>query len=72
MVSPDDNTPINPEEVARRRKAMSKAVWNARMAGLGKPEAESEALSELWITGQISHDEMQRRRKLLVNKFLDE
>lgn len=72
MNAPAINTLISPDEVARRRKAMSKAVWSARMEGLGKPTPEDEALSELWITGQISHDEMRRRRKLLVNEHLHE
>ncbi len=63
---------VSCEEIARRRKAMSEAVWSSRMAGLGEPTSEDEALSELWITGQISHDEMRRRRRLLVNEHLHE
>lgn len=55
MTTPDNNASISPEEIARRRKVMSKAVWSSRMAGLGMPTAEESALSELWITGQITH-----------------
>ena len=56
MTTPDNNASISPEEIARRRKAMSKAVWSSRMAGLGMPTAQERALSELWITGQITHE----------------
>ena len=66
MTTPDNNASISPEEIARRRKAMAEAVWSARMEGLGTPDAESEALSELWITGKISHAEMEIRRMALV------
>lgn len=70
MNTPDIKTSLSSEEVARRRKAMSKAVWSARMEGLGMPNAESVALSELWITGQISHEEMEKRRMVLVTDYL--
>lgn len=66
MTTPDSNASISSEEIARRRKAMAEAVWSARMEGLGTPDAESEALSELWITGQITHEEMETRRMALV------
>lgn len=72
MNAPVINALISPDEVARRRKAMSKAVWSSRMEGLGTPNAESEALSELWITGQISHEEMENRRMKLVTDYLSE
>lgn len=72
MMTPDNNASINPEEIARRRKAMAEAVWSARMEGLGTPDAESEALSELWITGQISHKEMETRRMALVMDYVRE
>ena len=70
MTTPDDNASISSEEIARRRKAMAEAVWSARMEGLGTPDAESEALSELWITGQISHKEMEARRMALVMDYV--
>ena len=63
MTTPAKNASISPEEIARRRKAMAEAVWSARMAGLGKPTEEDSALSELWITGQITHEELKKRRK---------
>ena len=66
MTTPDDNASISSEEIARRRKAMAEAVGSARMGGLGTPNTESEALSELWITGQITHEEMETRRMALV------
>ncbi|MDF3435213.1 antitoxin VbhA family protein [Sulfitobacter sp. KE42] len=66
MTTSDNNASISPEEIDRRRKAMAKAVWSARMEGFGTPDAESEALSELWITGQINHEEMENRRMALV------
>lgn len=72
MDSPNDGPSISPEEVARRRKARSKAVWSSRMAGLGMPTPEEEALAELWITGQITHEELKERTKLLVNEYLHE
>ena len=70
MTTPTSNTSISPEEVARRRKAMSGAVWSSRMAGLGKPTTEETALHELWITGKISHEELRKRTKLLDNEYL--
>ena len=66
MTTPAKNVSISPEEIARRRDAMAEAAWSARMEGLGTPNAESEALSELWITGQITHEEMETRRMALV------
>lgn len=51
---------------------MAEAVWSARMEGLGTPNAESEALSELWVTGQISHEEMETRRLALVMDYVRE
>ena len=54
-------TALSAEEQARRRKMVSSANWSARMAGLGKPDAESVMLAELWITGQISSDERRVR-----------
>lgn len=66
MTTPDNNVSISPGEITRRRKAMAEAVWSARMEGLGTPDAESEALSELWITGKITHEEMETRRMALV------
>lgn len=70
MSTSDNGTSISPEEIARRRKAMSQAVWSSRMAGLGKATVEEAALHKLWITGQISHEEMRKRTKLLVNPYL--
>lgn len=70
MTTSDDNASISPEEIARRRKSMAEAVWSARMEGLGTPDAESEALSELWITGQITHEEMETRRMALVMDYV--
>lgn len=70
MNTPDNGTSISSEEIARRRKAMSGAVWSSRMAGLGKATVEEAALHELWITGQISHEELRTRTKLLVNPYL--
>ena len=72
MTTPDSNASISPEEIDRRRKAMAEAVWSARMEGLGTPNAESEVLSELWITGQISHEEMETRRMALVMDYVRE
>lgn len=72
MTTSDKNASISPEEIARRRNAMAEAVWSARMEGLGTPDAESEALSELWITGQISHKEMETRRMALVVDYVRE
>lgn len=72
MTTLDKDPSISPEEIARRRKAMSEAVWSSRMAGLGMPTREEEALSELWITGQISHKELKKRRMAQVNKHLRE
>ncbi|MCF6446189.1 antitoxin VbhA family protein [Nereida sp. MMG025] len=70
MATSDNNSSISPQEIARRRKAMAEAVWSARMEGLGTPDAESEALSELWITGQITHEEMETRRMALVIDYV--
>ena len=58
-------TALSAEEQNRRRKMVSSANWSARMAGLGKPDAESVMLAELWITGQISRDE--RRVRILAS-----
>jgi hypothetical protein len=68
MTTPANKAPISVEEIARQRKAMSKAVWSSRMAGLGMPTAKESALSELWITGQITHEEMCNRRKACYSK----
>ncbi|MEP3895194.1 MAG: antitoxin VbhA family protein [Litorimonas sp.] len=70
MTTSANKASISPEEIARRRKAMSKAVWSSRMAGLGKPTAEESALSELWITGQITHEELKKRRMAEVKEYL--
>ncbi|AUR22551.1 hypothetical protein PhaeoP80_04528 (plasmid) [Phaeobacter inhibens] len=66
MNAPVINALISPDEVARRRETMAEAVWSARMEGLGKPTEEEVELSELWITGQITHDELRQRTKKLV------
>lgn len=58
-------TALSAEEQNRRRKMVSSANWSARMAGLGKPDAESVMLAELWITGQISREE--RRIRILAS-----
>ena len=72
MTTPAKNASISPEEIARRRKAMAEAVWSARMAGLGKPTEEESALSELWITGQITYEELKKRRKAELKEYLRE
>lgn len=72
MTTSANKVSIGPEEIARRRKAMSKAVWSSRMAGLGKPTAEESALSELWITGQITHEELKKRRMAELREYLRE
>ena len=55
------NPVMSEEEQARRRKAVERADWSARMAGLGKPTPEDVALDELWITGHISKEEQRAR-----------
>ncbi len=57
---------LSDAEMARRRKLVSKANWSAEMEGLGRQSPEYNALSELWITGQISRDELERRTYQMV------
>lgn len=57
---------IGPEEEARRRKVVSKANWSAAMEGLGEPTSEYSALSELWIAGVITREELRERRRQMV------
>ena len=40
------------------------------MAGLGMPTEEEIALSELWITGQITHEELKKRRMAELKEYL--
>lgn len=53
---------ISTEEIERRRKLVSEANWSAEMEGLGTQTEEYNALSELWITGQISDEELEERQ----------
>lgn len=55
-------TLISHEEIARRRRIVEEANWSVRMEGLGEQDAEYNALSELWITGKITRDELELRR----------
>lgn len=57
---------IDPDEVARRKKVVSRANWSVEMEGLGKQTPEYGVLSELWITGEISRGELQNRRRQMV------
>ncbi|WP_353534043.1 hypothetical protein [Cognatishimia sp. WU-CL00825] len=50
----------------RRRKIVSRANWSAEMEGLGRQTPEYNALSELWITGEIDRIELQERRMRMV------
>lgn len=64
-----ENSPqiiISEEEVARRRKVVSKANWSAEMEGLGRQTSEYNALSELWIIGEIGREELEKRRMEMV------
>lgn len=57
---------ISDEEVVRRRKLVSKANWSAEMEGLGRQTPEYNALSELWVSGEIDREELEKRRMEMV------
>jgi hypothetical protein len=72
MNAPVINALISPGEIARRRKVVTAADWSMRMEGLGKQTPDYNALSELWITGQISKTELNARTKQMVTEFIRE
>ncbi len=70
MNAPVKQNPINAAEQAMRRKRVTAANWSARMEGLGKQTPDYDALSELWITGQISREELEDRRMDMLKEYL--
>jgi hypothetical protein len=66
MDNQPSNSTVSSEEEARRRKVVSKANWCVAMEGLGEPTPEYNALSELWITGKITREELRGRRRQQV------
>lgn len=57
---------LSAEEQARRRKLVDEAAWAARMEGLGMPDPAYAALDELWISGQITHEEHVKRAHAML------
>lgn len=72
MNAPVINALISPDKIARRRNVVAVAGWSMRMEGLGKQTPEYDALSELWITGQISKTELNARTIQMVTEFIRE
>lgn len=61
---------ISAEEEGRRRRVVASANWSAEMEGLGSQTKDYDALSELWITGKISRDELDKRRRAMLKDYL--
>ncbi len=65
------NRLISEAEEARRRKVVSRARWHSAMEGLGDSTDDEKALDELWVTGQISREELELRSKMQINALLE-
>ena len=61
---------ISTDEQTRRRKVVESARWSNRMEGHGMPFLERVALDELWITGQITREERDRRLQDFLKAWL--
>ncbi|HLJ63407.1 MAG TPA: antitoxin VbhA family protein [Stellaceae bacterium] len=60
IASPSPPASISVEEVARRRRECDEANASLRLEGLAMSPAARE-IRELWITGQITGDELTAR-----------
>ena len=63
-------SPLPLAEQERRRKIAAATNWSAEMEGLGKQRPEFAALTEEWVTGQVSDEEHIRRVKATLKQVL--
>ncbi len=72
MIGQPHKSKVSSKEEARRRKVVSKANWSAAMEGVGEPTPEYTTISELWITGEITREELRERRGQLVKERIQQ